>query len=265
MFNKNKEKEIKLKYEQIKERYKEFEKLFGKECFNYEAFENRYINALTNKIDLEIFFKAEEEALEQKYLMCLEKQKKEKNKENSFTKKAENILEEYDQRLKKYPYNNFYDGAHYDLKYLYGALILFYNHLFPYLETIFNIKNTSKEVYKEFEKFYTYFNYYCYSKEGFLSKQFQDIVSTIKHSNDKDVERIRIHTFVETGKIFNELLFFINNNKTKISKDLLKIKIIDPILVKAFKTQEVYTMQLLEFIINWIKNFLHDFRISEFK
>lgn len=261
----NKDKEFKLRYEQLKERYKEFGKIFGKNCFDYEAFEERYLKALTNKIDLEIFLKAEEEALEQKYLICLENQKKDKNKEKKFSQKVDEIIEEYDKRLKKYPYNNFYEDAPDDLKYLYGALLLFYNHLFPYLETIFSIKNTTKEIFREFEKFYTFFNYYCYNKEGFLSKKFQDIVATIKHLDSNNLEKLRMNTFIETGKTFNELLHFIQKNKNSINKDLLKIKIIDKPLIKIFNTDEVYTTNLIDFIINWIKNFLYDFRISEFK
>ena len=261
----NDNKKNKLRFERLKERYKEFEKIFGKNKFNYEAFEERYKKALLNKIDLEIFFNAEEEALEEKYKIEIEGEKDKNKKENTFTKKVDKILEEYDERLKKYPYNNFYEDASYDLKYLYGALKLFYNHLFPYIETIFSIKNTNKEIYKEFEKFYNYFNNYCYSKEGFLPNKFQDLISQIKYGSIDSVEKMRINIFIETGKTFNELLTFINNKRSLINKDFININVSDQDLINIFKNKNIYTQSFLDFLINWIKNFLYDFRISEFK
>lgn len=257
-----KSKEIDKRLERLREKYKEFGEKFGKKIFNYEEFENRLTNALKNRINLEIFVKAEEEALSQLYNEIISPKKKEKlsEREDAYTKKVNKILEEYENRIKKYPKIDFYDYEDEEIKYLYGAIVYFYEKIFPYLETIFNGRELGMNVMKDFSIFYNYLNYYGRETSRGHSKRIEDFILKLKYSSKNEIKMDYRSFFIETAKYFNNLKQFLKTNLNKL-KDLNRLINVED---KLFEHNQFTYYDLTKRIINWIDDLIYDFRLGEF-
>lgn len=257
-----KNKEIENRITRLREKYKEFGNKFGNNIFNYNAFENRLENTLKNRINLEIFVKAEEEALSQLYNETISPKKKEKlsEKEDSYTKKVDKILKEYEERIKKYPKIDFYDYEDEEIKYLYGAIVFFYEKIFPYLETIFNGRELGMNIMKDFSVFYNYLNYYGRETTRGHSKRIEDFILKLKYSSKNEIEVDYRNFFIETAKYFNNLKQFLRTNLNKL-KDIKKIINVEN---KLFEHNQYTFYDLTKRIISWIDDLMYDFRLSEF-
>ncbi|MCP4132411.1 MAG: hypothetical protein GY754_15675 [bacterium] len=114
----------------LRDQYTEYEEKYNKTWFNRDGFENRYIMAIRNKMNLEGFILAEIaniEKIKTKYDSAREKQEK------SFSKKVDGIIEENIARIKKYPEILFHSHAGVEIVHLYGAMAEFTLHYFAVL------------------------------------------------------------------------------------------------------------------------------------
>jgi len=262
MFFSKKNKELDKRIERLREKYKEFGDKFGENLFNYQEFEKRLENALKNRINLEVFIKAEEEALVQLYNEVMNPKKKEKlsEKEDSYTKKVEQILLDYEKRVKKYPMIDFYDYDDDEIKYLYGAIVYFYEKIFPYLETMYNGRELGMNVMKDFSLFYNYLNYYGRETTRGHSKRIEDFILKIKYSSKNEVDADYRNFFIETAKYFKNLKQFLTRNQNKL-KDVNKLISVEKGLFKH-KQYSYHDFNLR--IIKWIDDLIYNFRLSEF-
>ena len=76
MWKKLNEEEIKKTLEKIRNKYKELIMKFNKPKILLEAFEDRYIRTLRNKMDISVFLLGEIDALAELHITESEKQKK---------------------------------------------------------------------------------------------------------------------------------------------------------------------------------------------
>lgn len=101
----------------LRERYSEYAGRYSPSWFNIEAFEDRYIMAVQNRMNLEGFILAEIsnfEKIREKY--------ESKKKKGEFTSRVERIMEENIKRIRKYPEIEFHPMAGVEIKHFYGAL-----------------------------------------------------------------------------------------------------------------------------------------------
>lgn len=254
-------KEIELRIKRLRDRYKEFSERYGKNRFNLEKFEERFQEALKSRYNLEIFVSAEEEALNQLYHEVINpKIEKEKDKyESSFLKKVDKILEDYDERIKSYPYIDFHPDANEELKYLYGAIRQFYYNIFPLLEIIFGSRELGTNIIKDFSLFYGFIDYFGREVQNGYSRRIEDHIIKLKHYSSNEVEQDYRNIMIETAQYFNKLHIFLTKYKKNIySEKELKVPI------ELFGKDKMSYLEIIDFVIDWIDDLFYNFRIKSF-
>ena len=117
----------------LRDRYKEFAGKYSPKWFDLNAFDARLSSALRNRMNMEGFILAEIsgfEKLKERY------EKKKKEKENSFSREVDKILEQNIARIKKYPQIFFHPKCGIEISHLYGALSYLSMELFPILRVV---------------------------------------------------------------------------------------------------------------------------------
>ena len=252
-------KEIEDRIKRLRDRYKEFGEKYGKKRFNIEKFEQRYQNALQSRYNLEIFISAEEEALTELYQETVNPKQEIDKYETSFLKKVDKILEEYDDRIKVYPYIDFHPEANEELKYLYGAIKQFYLHIFPILEIIFGSRELGTSVIKDFSAFYGFIDYFGRDTKNGYSRRIEDYIIKIKHYSTNEAEQDYRNIMIETAQYFNRLSIFLKKQKANIFTE--KEVSVD---IKIFGKEKLSYIEAIDFTINWIEEFFYNFRIKSF-
>lgn len=128
------EHEISKVLTKIRKIYKEYAEKYGSSMFNLEAFNNRYAQALRDRTNLTVFLAAETQAIDdikQKAEESIERKKQEEYEQrnkyaNSFEKQADDMLNEFNKRIRKYPRKELCEEASEELERLYGAMSEFY-------------------------------------------------------------------------------------------------------------------------------------------
>lgn len=134
--------EINSALKKIRSRYNELIRFYKKPHYILDAFEERYISALKNKMDLSVFLLAEIEVVEK--LIIKEKQAKTTiNKEKKKTVEptfADKVFEENRKKLNKYPSINIAIDADEEMEHLFGAIRSLLNNYWPAILVIFRDK-----------------------------------------------------------------------------------------------------------------------------
>jgi hypothetical protein len=108
--------EIDQLIEKLKQKYTEYSAK-NPTWFNYDAFRDRLLVAVKNRMNREAFILAEIANFEK----VREKYEKKKN-EKSFSEQVDRIIDEQTARIKKYPEIRFHPRAGLEIAHLYGAL-----------------------------------------------------------------------------------------------------------------------------------------------
>lgn len=123
-----KKEEIDELVRKLRERYKEYSEKHNRTWFDIEAFDQRLSHAIRSRMNMEGFILAEVsnfEKLKERY------DKKKKDRENSFSKEVNRIIEENTARIKKYPAVLFHPKCDIEISHFYGALSCLTLELFP--------------------------------------------------------------------------------------------------------------------------------------
>jgi hypothetical protein len=141
------DKEVQTLIGKLREKYAGYAKKYSKSWFNLDAFEDRLLVALKNKMSLEGFILAEIANFEK----TREKYEKKKNAK-SFTQLVDRIMEENMARVKKYPPVYFHPQAELEIIHFYGAVSDLALHHLPVLWLISNdvIKNRVIRIEEQF-------------------------------------------------------------------------------------------------------------------
>ena len=252
--------EFEKRLQRLRDRYKEFGEKYGKKRFNIELFEQRYKNALLSRENLEIFITAEEEALTQLYQETLSPKNTVSDYEKSFMKKVDDIIEEYDSRIKQYPYIDFHPDANEELKYLYGAIRQFYENIFPLLEMMFGTRDLGVNVMKDFSGFYGFIDYFARERSNRYSRRIEDYLIKLKHYSATDTEQNYRNIMIESAQYFNKLSIFLQKQKENI-------KNIDRSLsvpYEFFGKETLSYIEIVDYTLQWIDDLFYNFRIKSF-
>ncbi|HPF04829.1 MAG TPA: hypothetical protein P5120_02115 [Spirochaetota bacterium] len=112
----------------LRERYREYSEKHNRTWFDIDAFDQRLSLAIRSRMNMEGFILAEIsnfEKMKERY------DKKKKDKENSFSKEVNRIIEENTARIKKYPSILFHPRCDMEISHFYGALAYLTLDLFP--------------------------------------------------------------------------------------------------------------------------------------
>jgi hypothetical protein len=124
----------------LRNKYKEYSQK-NSTWFNRDAFEERLIMALKNKMNLEGFILAEISNFEQ-----IKNRYERKKNIKSFAEQVERIIDEQLFRIKKYPGIRFHPKAGVEISHLYGALSDFALHYFEVLFVLVSEKSLRDRV-----------------------------------------------------------------------------------------------------------------------
>jgi len=131
--------------EKLRDNYNQQAKKHSPKWFDVDKFNERYLFAVRNGMNLEGFILAEIssfEKLKEKY------EKTKKSKENLFSKKVDQIIDENLARIKKYPQIIFHPSCGVEIAYFYGAMKDYTFSFFPILWYLIRDHNTRTELTK---------------------------------------------------------------------------------------------------------------------
>lgn len=125
--------EIDKLIKKLREKYSDYSRKHNSTWFNLDSFDQRLSMAITKRMNLEGFILAEIanfEKLKEKY------ESRKKEKENSFTKEVDRIIEENFAKIKKYPPVLFHPSCGLEIAHFYGAMTGFADCSFPVLRML---------------------------------------------------------------------------------------------------------------------------------
>ena len=230
----------------LKSLYAKYAEVYGEKTFNLQAFENRYRDALLNKVDLTNFCHAEITVFEE-----LKKRvgKRETNKNgDSYGDVADRIIEENLQRIRKYRHIDFHPGAEEETKYLLGVMSDFYYESWGQVRRA--LKPLGERSLNEFmDKLENDFAYYVVPMRGLYSRAVDDYMLVLSRKNPKESERAS-YNFIKYGAI-------LLNNCLKLIGDALNLA--------GSKPEYTDSVEKLQELREHLLRIIGDFRLSEIR
>lgn len=148
-------KEADLFISKIRQKYKDYSKKYGSSIFNINPFEERFQLAIKRGMDMETFILAEID-----FLKKLKEKYDEKTNVGSsnreFSKKVDNIIDENNAKIEKYPEIRFHGKAGFEITHFFGAINEFAECYFSALRLMY-IDPEYKKKYDELENRLAFF------------------------------------------------------------------------------------------------------------
>jgi hypothetical protein len=131
------EEELSVMVKKLRKEYDELAEQYGTNMFNKKKFEERYIQALKNKIDLQSFIYAEVQAVKDiKRKIEIKEEEDRIKKEKPITRKIEKFIEQLEEKIKKYSPLFTHAEISEEAQRFCGALDELYNHYWIILDKI---------------------------------------------------------------------------------------------------------------------------------
>ncbi|MCK4908215.1 MAG: hypothetical protein KAS64_11725 [Spirochaetes bacterium] len=234
--------EINAALSKLKEQYNIYAERYDKSLFNINRFEDRYMESLKIGIPTDTFLAGEIKTFQELKKMAEEKYAP---KNTAMSDRAEEIFEEYQSRIEKYPVINFNSRADEETRRLTGMIKYFYENFYSSIPSAYQLEPGS-ESEKLFQIIEPRINNMIIERSGILSPYILDLSMQLDKitASQSDRERIKKEYFKETGFLFN------------LMADLFK-----SILHEKTSTDPDKTGRALDYV----ENALYDFRISDFK
>jgi len=176
----NKE-EIDSLIKKLRDKYRDYAKKHSAAWFNVDSFEQRLGMAIRNRMNLEGFILAEIsnfEKLREQY------EKKKKQKENSFSKEVDRIIEENTARIRKYPSIVFHPACGAEIARFYGALNSLAEEYFP----VFRILETGVDLRNEISSLESRMETLCVKKGSRHPVRIDDHVLILSRKGVREIE-----------------------------------------------------------------------------
>ena len=232
--------------QKLKSLYKKYAEVFGPKIFNLEAFEQRYRDALVNKINLTNFCHAEITVFEE--LKKKVETKRSPASEPSYSDVADRIIEENLERIRQYRAIDFHPDAEEETKYLLGVMTDFYYEMWGQVKRA--LKALGERSFNDVtEKLENDFSYYVVPMRGLYSRAADDYMLVLARKNAKDSERAS-YNFLKYGAI-------LLNNCLKLIADAMNLA--------DAKPEHGESMETLQRVRQFLHKILNDFRLSEIR
>ena len=234
--------------QKLKNQYREYSEEYGVKIFNLQSFEERYRNALANKIDLYTFLLAEIEVFKE-----LEKKVEKPGAEEAkdalptYSQLADKIIEENMDKIKGYRLIDFHPDAEEETKYLLGAITEFYYEVWGKINEMIRILGMkgSDDVRLKLENDFTFF---AIPVRGSYSRAVEDYVLTLSRKSPADNEKAAINFMRFGGILLNNCLRMVNDGLSTLEtmpeadnklKDLNRYKDILKKIIEDFRLSEI--------------------------
>lgn len=234
----------------LKSLYREYGERYGKKLFNLEGFENRYHDALINRLNLNAFLHAEITVFEELKRRVAEKGKPSgrESSESSYGEIANRIVEENLERVRKYRCIDFHPDAEEETKYLMGAVTDFYYREWNKATKLMGIAGLKGET-DLIHKLENDFSYYVVPIRGSYSRAVDDYLLVLSRKNPKESEKASVNFIKYGGILLNNCLRLFNDNLNHMrSSNQLQAQL---------NELEVYKNELIRII--------QDFRLSDIR
>lgn len=199
------EKELDKLIEKIRKNYSDSSQKFNAKWFDIEAFEARMRHAQINKMNIEQFLLAEVanlEKIKEKY----EATQKKSVVKKSFSQKVDEMLEDINNMIKKYPEIKFHEYADFELKKFYGAVNFFARNYFSLLWALVKDRNLKDKLMSIESKFFH--NAMDFTDRE--SKRIEDhkLLLNRRDVKDIDIEKDKNDFLKDTAFILHEIISF---------------------------------------------------------
>lgn len=246
------DKEIRLAINKIKAKYEEIIKEFKKGRSLLDAFEERYMKALKNRMNISVFLLAEIEAVEELYRReqakkeLEEREKIERNSNQNKESFADKVYNENLKKISKYPKINLGSDSDEEIERLLGAVRDLINNYWHALVIIYKEKRFSTESEAIQEYYHKLLANYDYTGDFPIAKRYVDAL----HRKPKDLKKVDY----EHRYILQETAFLLNDI-AKTLNDVIQMDSI-PNSNKKLNTKEVMLKQNSWFY-EYFKNLTH--------
>jgi hypothetical protein len=194
----------------LKTLYGQYADLYGSKLFNLQAFQQRYRDALTNRVNLASFCHAEITVFEE-----LKRRVQKKETEagtQAYSAVADRIVEENLRRIRKYRRIEFHPEAEEETTYLLGAVTDFYYEVWGGITRL--IKPLGEHSFNDFiEKLENDFSYYVVPMRGLYPRAVQDYQLVLSRRDSRESEQAS-YRFIKYGAI-------LLNNCLRLIRDAL--------------------------------------------
>lgn len=259
--------EIEQLINKLRNRYRESAQSYNPRWFDPAPFEERLSMAKKNRMNMEAFILAEIsnfEKLFQRYDI------KKKEKENSFSQEVDRIIEEQNERIKKYPDINFYPIAGFEIRHFYGAVAELALNYFPVL-WIVTTDSTLKNMLIIIEE---KLNYMALPRGKATSKRIEAHVLKLARQkiSELEIERDKNDYLKETAFVLHDIVDFCDGlmerreEEWKLPLKLGKLYIEDSrkkAIMSQFSGHTGYGAILK--VRDYCLNIIDDFRLKSFK
>ena len=188
----------------IKSLYGKYAETYGSRVFNLKAFEERYKNALRNKLNLEAFLHAEIMVIEELKKRVTGGQSREPPK-LGYSEIADGIIEKNLQKVRKYRSIDFHPDAELETKHLLGASTDFYDKIWGRAVRVLKSLRV-KGLEDTLAKLESDFAYYVVPFRGSYSRAVDDYTLVLSRRNAREGEKAAVNFIRYGGILLNNCL-----------------------------------------------------------
>jgi hypothetical protein len=200
----------------LKSSYREYAAVYGERVFNIQGFEDRYHEALVNRVNLASFLQAEITVFRE-----LKRRAESRNTPNKpttdqtqqtrpYSEVADRIIAENLQRIKKYRCIDFHPDAEEEAKYLLGAATDFYYDVWGDIQRLlkpYNLRSISDSL----DKLENEFCCFVIPVRGRHSREVEDYTLVLQRKNPRENERASYKFIKDGGILLNNCLKLVNH------------------------------------------------------
>ena len=215
--------EIDAIIDKLRVKYDEHEKKYGAFYFNKKSFEDRYLDALRKKINLQAFAYAEVTAFEEMKKRFEQRQEEYKiKKDKPFSKKIERIFEELSKRIIKYPLLFKETDLFIEGQYFCGALLHFYNS--DWLNLTKMIDKSNLAILKSYNNVSTMIGNFIFSTKIHPSLEVENYLLNLHKSSENKAKILFLKQSVSVTKEIKKVLqMILDFLKEKEQKEKVKV------------------------------------------
>jgi hypothetical protein len=188
----------------LKRLYSQYAQIYGTKLFNLKGFEDRYRDALLQRVNLNAFLHAEITAFEE---LKKRVEKKEGKPARTYSQIADRIIQKNLDRIRGYRKIYFHPEAEEETKHLLGAATDFYYDVWGKMKSILKSLGYTDAINK-LENDYSYF---VIPIRGSYSRAVEDYQFVLSKKNPKDNEKASVNFIKYGGILLNNCLKLITD------------------------------------------------------
>lgn len=237
--------EIKQSINKLSEQYDKYKEQYGETFFNKKSFEERYLSALKNHMNMQAFIYSEVSFFEKlKEKLDTKKEANRIKKEKPFTKKVEQYLAELEKRWVKYPRLYEETGIADESQFFCGALFEFHNkYLLKYADII---DKTNLSELKEYQELINEISLFTIATRNKIPYEVESYVLNLKKV---DIEKANMLFLKQGALLIKKLKKFLIRKDKKIKEE-------------ANSLDTILKTDILSSIIKALDQIIFDFRFN---